>query len=284
MGGTRLIVRSPSAEARTVTRPWQYFAFYTLDGDFLRPSPLTAGPWDARLQHGGPPAGLLARAIESTPGGEDKHLSRITCEILRPIPVAPVRSTATLIRPGARVDLVDARLETEDGAPVMIARGWRLLKGEIASLDQANPVHRPLPGPESGIEEPFFTVSHSIGYQTAIHWRFLEGGWRQPGPATVWLRMKVPLVHGEIPSSMQRVLVAADSVSGASSVLDPIKFNFRNVDLSVQLIRELSDEWVALQACSYFSRSRRAAALATIFDRKGVVGSSAQTLFVSDTG
>ena len=39
-------------------------AFFELDGDQFRPTVLTRGPWRPEHQHGGPPAALMARAIE----------------------------------------------------------------------------------------------------------------------------------------------------------------------------------------------------------------------------
>ena len=50
--------------------------------------------------------------------------------------------------------------------------------------------------------------------------RFVAGGLLEPGPATVWLRMRQPLVAGEEPSPLQRVLVTADVGNGVSASLD----------------------------------------------------------------
>ena len=50
--------------------------------------------------------------------------------------------------------------------------------------------------------------------------RFAAGGFREPGPAAVWLRMRQPLVAGEPIAPLARVLVAADSGNGVSAALD----------------------------------------------------------------
>ena len=44
-------------------------AFYLSDGGDFVASVHTRGPWSARHQHGGPPAALLARAIEAAAPG-----------------------------------------------------------------------------------------------------------------------------------------------------------------------------------------------------------------------
>ena len=42
---------------------------YSLDGDRVVPTQYTAGPWSDKLQHAGPPAAMLGRAL--TPKQDD---------------------------------------------------------------------------------------------------------------------------------------------------------------------------------------------------------------------
>ena len=90
------------------------------------PTELTRGPWDPDSQHAGPPAGLIGREVERLEGGEDRHVARITFEILRPVPIAPAHaSRPEIVRPGRSVELVEASLSDADGE-VIKARAWRL--------------------------------------------------------------------------------------------------------------------------------------------------------------
>ena len=92
-------------------------AFYlpdaTISGRF-ESTELTRGPWDPASQHAGPPAALLARSIQLcaglAPDPGSRLVGRITFEILRPVPIAPLLVTAEVVRPGRRVDLVSASL------------------------------------------------------------------------------------------------------------------------------------------------------------------------------
>ena len=70
-----------------------------------------------------------------------------------------------------------------------------------------------------------------------MEYRFVSGRFLEPGPATVWMRMRDALVAGEQPTPLQRVLVAADSGNGVSATLDWSRYLFINVDLSVHLHR-----------------------------------------------
>ena len=62
---------------------------------------LTRGPWDPGAQHAGPPAALLGREIERLPDAEEFQVGRVTFEILRSVPIAPVAGQRPRPAPGA---------------------------------------------------------------------------------------------------------------------------------------------------------------------------------------
>lgn len=252
-------------------------AFYESDGERFAASELTRGPWDPDAQHAGPPAALLGRAIEGLPSDEPKAVGRITFEILRPVPIAPLRTEARLVRPGRNVELVEASLYDESG-PVVSARAWRLRIEEV----ELGPLPRPQApaGPEHGAERGFFPTGERVGYHTAMEYRFVAGEFISPGPATVWMRMRHPLVAGEAPSPLQRVLVAADSGNGVSAALDWRRFLFINVDLTVHLHRMPATEWVRLDAVTVPQPSGIGLADTALHDERGPIGRATQTLLV----
>jgi len=269
-----------AAAVRQVREGMTAEAFYEQDGALFVATGRTSGPWDPRFQHGGPPAALLAHAIAAAPDGEGRKIARISCDILRPIPVVPLRPHVEVVRPGRSIDLVDAFLETSDGIPVMASRAWRLPDGQIDLPEHVLPAGEPPPPPEHGQEVPFFPVPHDVGYHSAMEWRFVRGAFREPGPGMAWMRMTVPLIAGEEPSPLTRVLVAADSASGISATLDPADYMFMNVDLTVHIHRDLVGEWVALDARSIFTGTRTALARSDIYDLRGEIGTTSQTLLV----
>ena len=113
-----------------------------------------------------------------------------------------------------------------------------------------------------------------------MEYRFVSGAFLEPGPATVWMRMRHPLVAGERPSPLQRVLVAADSGNGVSAALDWRRFLFINVDLSVHLHRLPAGEWVCLDAITLPEPNGVGIADTALFDEHGPIGRAAQTLLV----
>ena len=251
-------------------------AFYERDGDAFVPSELTRGPWDPGAQHAGPPSALLGRAVEA----EGTLIGRMTIEVLRPVPLAPLAVTSGVIRPGRNVELLEAALYEAGGGdrpPIARAAAWRLRTDDgIAALDSGPPP----PGPEAGGERPFFPTGQDVGYHTAMDYRFVDGGFIEPGPARVWLRMRQPLVAGEPVSPLARVLVAADSGNGVSAALDYRRHLFINTELSVHLVREPAGEWVLLDAITYVGPHGVGLSESVLYDETGRLGSAAQTLLV----
>jgi hypothetical protein len=253
-------------------------AFYLPDGeDRFLATELTRGPWDPRAQHAGPPAALLGRAVERLGGRADLHTARVTFEIMRPVPIAALQVAARRLRDGRNVDLVKASL-TAGGVEVMRATALRIRGAELP-LPPGLGEPRRLPGPDRGRLEPFFPTGQEVGYHTAMEWRFVAGSFLEAGPATVWLRMRHPLLPGETPSPLVRVLAAADSGNGVSAVLDYRRWLFVNADLTVYLARSLAGEWVALEAATTVADGV-GLATSVIHDEQGPIGRGLQALFV----
>lgn len=255
-------------------------AFYERTDEGFLATELTRGPWDPGAQHAGPPSALLGREVERVAGGEGFQVGRITVEILGSVPIGPVRVEAELVRPGRSVQMIEAALYGADG-PLMKARAWRL---RTSKLDvPAEVVHSTAPqGPEHGVQPGFFDTGQSLGYHTAMEWSALGGGFQEPGPATVWMRMRHPLVAGEEPSPLQRTLVAADVGNGISAVLDWGRFIFINVDLTVHLERMPAGEWVCVDAATFPQPSGIGTAESVLSDERGRCGRAAQTLLLAE--
>ena len=253
-------------------------AFYEPDGERYRATELTRGPWDPSAQHAGPPAALIARELERLEGGG--QLGRITFDILRPVPIATLSVDARVVKPGRRVELCEATLSDERGALIR-ATAWRLrtdrveLPPDIPGFADEAP-----PGPEAAEEGDFFPTGQDVGYHTAMEYRFVRGAFMEAGPATVWMRMRAPLVTGEEPSALVRVMVAGDSGNGVSAALDWRKYLFINVDLTVHLHRYPAGKWVCLDALTLPEESGVGLADTLLRDERGRIGRAAQTLLV----
>jgi hypothetical protein len=256
-------------------------AFYERDGGRLVATELTRGPWDPGSQHAGPPSALIGREVERLEDAAEFQVGRLTFEILRPVPIGPVAVEAGIVRPGRRVQMVEASLS--DGDQELIrARGWRIRTASLDLPEELSDPGEPPPGPEHGSDAEFFRTGQDLGYHTAMEWRSLHGGFLEPGPAKFWMRQLVPLVAGEEPSPLQRTLVIADVGNGISAVLDPREFLFINVDLTVHLERMPEGEWVCVDAVTRPRRSGLGSAEAELSDRRGRIGRGVQTLLFAE--
>jgi hypothetical protein len=247
-------------------------AFYSqVAEDRFESTEHTRGPWDAGAQHAGPPAALLGRAIEEV-ARPDLRLARLTFDISRPVLIAPLTVSTKVVREGRSVAVIEAAIEPYMRCSALLIRQSAQPVPEVAGpglrLHDARP-------------QPFFPVPWEVGYHTSMEVRFAEGSFLEPGPATCWMRMKVPLVEGEAPSPLSRVLAAADSGNGVSNVLDFAKHVFVNADLTVHLIRYPAGEWVCLQAATSVDPAGIGLADTALFDEQGRIGRAAQSLFVA---
>jgi Thioesterase-like superfamily len=257
-------------------------AFYERDGDLFRATELTRGPWDPGAQHAGPPAALLGYALEELSEAGEFQIGRVTFEILRSVPIAPVRVEAQVVRPGRRVQLLEAELSDADGEVLMQARAWRIRTAKVEVPAEALVPSQPPPLPEEGADSEFFPTEQEHGYHTAMEIRFVTGSFIEPGPATVWLRMRQPLVAGEEPTALQRTLVAADVGNGVSASLDFRRFLFINVDLTVHLERMPRGEWIGVDAVTLPRSKGVGTAESVLFDEKGRIGRALQTLLIAE--
>jgi hypothetical protein len=148
-------------------------ALYVPTGDGYLATALTIGPWDRGLQHAGPPAALLAREAERAGAIEGGQTLRLSYDILGPVPVGPVQVRASVLRPGRRIELVEAALEAGD-RPLMRLTAWRMrVRAEEVPADPA-PAAMPRTPEDSRPEDADF-FSEEIAYHRALEWRFAAG-------------------------------------------------------------------------------------------------------------
>src|SRR5580698_3157484 len=89
-------------------------AIYRVDGKHVVTNPDAAGPWDPRMQHGSAPAALVVWAAEAIPTREPMQIARVTIDLMRPVPVAPLTIETEILREGRKIQLCAVRLRAEN--------------------------------------------------------------------------------------------------------------------------------------------------------------------------
>lgn len=132
-------------------------AVFRIAGNRVLTSPLAAGPWNSSLQHGAAPAALVAWVAEGVPCERPMQVARITIDLLRPVPIAPLELKIELLRQGRKIQLCGIQPFAE-GVEVVRASVLRVRMGESALSEPAGEelLDMPLPerGRDPGLAEP----------------------------------------------------------------------------------------------------------------------------------
>lgn len=275
-------------------------SIFTLDeqGRYL-PTAYARGPWDPGALHGGAPAALIATALESMPDAQ-LPFARLSFSFLRPIPMAALQLSTRVTRPGRRVQELEAELSCEQ-VPVCRARALRILPApeqlpELIATDDGREPARPLPGPRQGraVDFSLDEGARESFAASAIEMRFLsgrplQGGLPEPGHdaqhspighAQVWMRLRHPLLPGQPPSPLARLVAAADFGNGVAAALPFDRYLFINADLQIGLERRPEGEWIALDSRTLIDPGGIAWARSVLHDERGRVGVATQALVV----
>lgn len=253
-------------------------AIFERRGDAFWATELARGPWNPDAQHGGAPAALLAGELEQLDPQPHQRIARITYELLRPVPLGELHVQTEVVRPGKRVQLLEATLSSPDGTPLVRARAVRVARAPVSA---GEPPESSPPAPErlTAASAPRWHPESLPG--GAVEIRFADGDPTELGPHTAWFRLKVPVIAGEAPTPLQRLMVAADFPNGISNELAWGEWVYINPDLTVYIEREPVGDWVALQAHTRISAGESALAQAVLFDTAGRIGRSLQSLYVA---
>ncbi|MFM8343326.1 MAG: thioesterase family protein [Betaproteobacteria bacterium] len=241
------------------------------------PTEATVGPWSAQTQHGGPPIALLSQALADHPSTVPMELGRVTVEFMGPVPLDTCDIQVQVLRPGKRVQLLQAQYSVQ-GKPVLTAQAWRLAREP--GICPAVPDTFAVPSIPSEECQRFFPGTDGFPYGRSLEWRFVEGGFDSLGPATVWARLRIPLVLGQATSGLAGMMTMLDSANGISAVLDFQRWSFVPVDQTVNLHRMPTGPWFGMAARTVINDGGIGTTSTLMFDQQGAVGQSLHTLFV----
>jgi hypothetical protein len=252
---------------------------FTREGDLYTPTPLAGSPWDPTgAQHGGAPAALLAAAIEAIPADIPMEVVRFSIKLLKPVPMRPLRAAARIASPGRRVQVVECSL-FDGEREVVRGDALRVRRAEVPLRSQDD--GQAPSSPEEGTD-PQMGQRFGVGFWDAMDMRVSAGSVTAAGPATVWFRLRVPLIEGEANSPLMRVAAAADFGNGMSALGSFADFLFINPDLAVYLHRPPAGEWICLQAVTHAAGRGLGYAESALYDREGRVGRALQSLLMDE--
>jgi len=270
------------------------------EGERFVPTEHARGPWDPGALHGGAPAALIASEFERMGPGQELPFARLSFEFLRPVPMAPLKLTTHMARPGRRVQALTAELEA-DGVTVCRATALRLVAtpeklGELALAQVEAARAQALAGPLEGQRVHFALddSDHKSFASTAMEMRFLKGAplagelpevdsgpkHVPSGAAQVWMRLRHRVLPDRPLTPLARLVATSDFGNGVATVLPFEEFLFINADLTISLDRRPAGEWVALDARTLLHPGGIGWAESIVHDELGPVGRATQALVV----
>lgn len=239
-------------------------------GDFFEPLPLAQSLWRSDQMHGVAVSGLLARALEGAvvaAGRPELVPARYHVDLFRPARMLATAVSASVVREGPRLMLVDAVI-TQEGE--VVARGSATFlrptanpEGEVWTAED-----RPA-GPPEDLTPP--TGEHHVPlFASDQPWSDNFGEHQNAGRHQTW-QTAMPIVQDEECTPFQAVASIADAASmvtnwGSGGV------QFINTDIGLVLSRLPDGVVLGLRTVAHVADDGIAAGTAEVFDRRGPIG------------
>jgi hypothetical protein len=252
-------------------------AVYRIDGNRVVTSLHAAGPWHPTMQHGSPPSALVAHLAERIPTAVPMQVARLTVDLMRPVPVAPLTFETEVLREGRKIQLCAVRLFASG---VMVVNAT-VLKIRISEPDLPQDIEHPpidVPPPE---QCPPVALGHTANpFVAGMSVREAHGGFLSLGPGAIWYRADRPLIEGMPTSQVMRAVIAADFSNATSAILDFKHWTFLNADLNVSLARQPVGDWILLNSEMWLGPGGAGIASSKLGDVNGYFGRAIQNLVV----
>lgn len=253
-------------------------AIFRIEGRRAITSPHAAGPWSPDMQHGSAPTGLVTWAAEAIATPVPMQIVRLTIDLMRPVPLAPLDIETEVLRQGRKIQLCEVRLSA---GGVLVVRAT-VLKIRVAAAQALPPeiadVPIDVPGPEQSPVEP--ADFSSSPFVSGMSVRAARGGFAKPGSSAIWYRVDRPLVEGAPISQVMRAAVASDFSNATSVALDFRHWTFLNADLTISLARQPVGDWILLDGDCWIGPDGAGLAMARLGDQRGYFGRAVQSLVI----
>lgn len=275
-------------------------AYFRLDGGVFVPGEQARGWWAPGTVHGRLLAGLAARVLEREHGAEGMHVARLTVDLFRTAPLAPVRVRTKRVRDGRRIRVADAVVygageqgegvhgvgeqgegvhgvgEQGDGVP--LAR----VSAVLLRTSAPPPGHVRATGPWDAPPPDALPAADTA----RTFWRFDEDlrpvrAWHGDQRRRAWLRESRPLVAGESVSPLVRVTLAADAASPMAHTSDE-GLRYINADYTLTLSRLPLSDAIGLEATGHTAEDGIAVGHCTLYDAAGPIGYCVTTAVAND--
>jgi hypothetical protein len=248
-------------------------SLFVREADGYVATDLSRGGWDPRNANGGSVLALLGHCLDEVPSLVPMTMSRITADLLRPVPVGRrLTIGSSVVREGKKIQLVDLQL-VADG--VLHARA-SVLRLRDADLSERDDLPTGAPADAAVPLVPFDQVPSlrdssrgSGGFLRGVDMRYAP---RLDGAGNgLWIRLEAPVVEGEPVRPSARLALGLDYANNIGVAMGAELATTINPDLSAHVLRRQTGEWVAITGLTRFNPALgRGVSTATLNDADGV--------------
>lgn len=255
---------------------------FHVEDDFFVPTPLAGSPWHPSVLHGGAPAGLIAYCLQRQVADPDMVPARLSIDLLRPVPCAPLQVKIQPVRQGKRIVLLQADLLAGENL-VARATGLFVRAEAIALPDTAPRYTHSLPSPQ-GIDTVSFRDvmfgnfgNMPPGLHTTVQLR-PASELDESGKGSAWIALPVPILEGEKNSPFMLAALVSDFGNGVGQLNLGQNIGTINADVQLQLGRLPVGEWIGLESEALLDTTGVGQVLTVMHDEQGRVGQVSQTI------
>lgn len=261
-------------------------AIFERDGELFIPTERALGPWSGDALHGGSIAMLLAHGVESAKADPALIVARLTMDLFRAVPRAPLRLETKPARTGRRIQALTTSI-LSGNTEVARATALLLLPSEVAIGGGAQFDQKPPEGPHGIRTGPLVPDEGRMSFGPGLHMvvearRITEYGAGKGGNAIAWLRIPATFIEGLETTPLMHVAAASDFGNGLAHIRMDNGMGFINTDISLYLHREPVEGWVCLDVTSAAGAMGGVGLVTgTVFDEAGPVGVLTQALLAN---
>lgn len=257
---------------------------YSRTGDLFVPTEAGGSPWHPQLLHGGTATGLLGYAVAALVP-DDFVVTRITMDLLRPVPKAPLALRAEVARDGKRLKVVEVDVshqgKTVCRASAVLARTQKITLPDYAPVPQVPP-----PGPD---DLPQFAIQQmldgkGLAIPRGLHSRVevrSQQPWLERGRNMSWLRLPVTILEGEPLSPLVRACLLSDLGNGVAQLNLGNAAGMINADVTLALFRLPIGEWIGFDSVAQVQPTGTGIVHSTLYDTTGSFGYVAQSVLTN---
>jgi len=230
-------------------------SLYLPDGDGFVGTHLIQGGWNPDEANGAMVLALLGHCLEDVPSLVPMTISRLTADLMRPVPLGRrLQVSSSIVREGKKIQVVELLLTVDDVVHVR-ASVLRLREADLSDLDVPTSTSDARPGDALAALDDSRPVGEGApvlpGFMHAVDLRrpSIIGG---TGHGT-WLRLVAPVVAGEPIRATSRLVVGFDfanliGLDGRSETVTMI-----NPDVTGHVLRPPVGEWVGITGETRFN-------------------------------